>query len=295
LRNGEKTDPTKTISILGMKKHIFIFLLMGLLIFASNALFATPFAGVAAALEFSKETIDNQVYLYCKNNTPATYTLRLSIETVGMKSSVPDKSVVRIEPNANKQLLAVIKPIEGSKTRSYHTDYTYSVGDATAKHDDGYVYALPFKKGQQYKVGQGYLGTRTHHGQNALDFSMPEGTDVCAMREGRVVQIKEDSNEHCPSPKCAEKGNFVLIEQPDGTLAEYFHLAKNGALVEVGQQVAKGQVIGKSGNTGYTNGPHLHIKVYVARFGGEVPVGIKTTFATAKGPSKLIAQQIYKN
>jgi murein DD-endopeptidase MepM/ murein hydrolase activator NlpD len=47
----------------------------------------------------------------------------------------------------------------------------------------------------------------------------------------------------------------------DGTLTEYVHLMQGGSAVRVGEKVAAGKLIGYSGNTGYSAGPHLHFAV----------------------------------
>lgn len=56
--------------------------------------------------------------------------------------------------------------------------------------------------------------------------------------------------------------DYGLVEHADGTVARYYHLTKDGALVEPGDVVAQGDVIGLSGNTGNTGGlRHLHFDV----------------------------------
>ena len=55
--------------------------------------------------------------------------------------------------------------------------------------------------------------------------------------------------------------NYVTIGHDDGSQAVYVHLQMNGALVELGDWVTTGEVIGLSGNTGFSTGPHLHFKV----------------------------------
>ena len=53
------------------------------------------------------------------------------------------------------------------------------------------------------------------------------------------------------------------IEHPDGTVAFYAHLMQESVVVGVGQQVARGELIALSGNSGATGGlPHLHFGVY---------------------------------
>ncbi|WP_419901400.1 M23 family metallopeptidase [Kiloniella sp.] len=53
------------------------------------------------------------------------------------------------------------------------------------------------------------------------------------------------------------------------SLNKYLHLKKNGVLVEIGERVERGQVIGLSGNTGYSTAPHLHFHVSGSQVEGD--------------------------
>lgn len=86
-----------------------------------------------------------------------------------------------------------------------------------------------------------------HHG---LDFALPVGNDVLAIHDGVVVSTK-------PS---AVYGNGLDLLLADGTLIRYGHLSSYG--VTEGQRVARGQVIGVTGNTGRSTGPHVHLEVH---------------------------------
>ena len=48
----------------------------------------------------------------------------------------------------------------------------------------------------------------------------------------------------------------------DGTTGEYFHLERGSVQVRVGERVARGQRLARSGNTGFSTAPHLHFGVY---------------------------------
>ena len=67
-------------------------------------------------------------------------------------------------------------------------------------------------------------------------------------------------------------GNYIAIEHPDGKVTIYGHLSS--VAVGVGQTVVQGQVIGYSGSTGNSSGPHLHFEVRL----GSTPVNPMSYF-----------------
>lgn len=138
----------------------------------------------------------------------------------------------------------------------------------TGKHDDSYLYTLPFKKGKSVKIMQSFGGKFSHfrkHSKYAIDFTLAVGDTVTAARDGLVIMVKEDSKEYGRTYDYADKGNKIVIFHSDGTFASYVHLDFNGALVEVGDRVEVGQAIGISGLTGFTTKPHLHFVVLEPR------------------------------
>ena len=122
-------------------------------------------------------------------------------------------------------------------------------------------YRLPFAPGTKRFCVQGADGPFSHQGdqRHAYDFAMPVGTPIHAARSGRVVAVKEDSNRGGRSRAMSEHGNHVKVQHDDGSRAVYLHLVQHGADVEVGQRVAQGQPIARSGNTGWSAMPHLHV------------------------------------
>ena len=133
------------------------------------------------------------------------------------------------------------------------------------KYDTTYNYNLPFSKGKRYRVLQGNNGGFSHNkptSRYAIDFTMNIGQEVCAIREGYVVMTKSDSNEGGSSKKYLPKANKVFVYHKDGTFAQYAHFRQNGVVVKAGDSIKKGQLIGYSGNTGYSTQPHLHFVVY---------------------------------
>ncbi len=87
---------------------------------------------------------------------------------------------------------------------------------------------------------------------NGNDYASPIGTPVQSTWEGKVryAQFNEGGF-----------GNLVIIRHNNGLETYYAHLSKID--VEINQIITAGQIIGKTGNTGHSTGPHLH---YECRF-----------------------------
>ena len=171
--------------------------------------------------------------------------------------------------------------------------YLIYIGDITIKnYDNTYAYDLPYHKGKSFLMYQGYNGTFSHQNENSLDFVMPEGTEILAAREGLVIDVLQSNNKSCPTVSCATFGNYVSILHSDGTIAQYFHIQQNGAKVNIGDTVTKGQLIALSGNTGWSNGPHLHFVTYLpSATGAKNRITIKTLFRTGDGKKTEFLQE----
>lgn len=97
-----------------------------------------------------------------------------------------------------------------------------------------------------YKYSNGKKETSLHYG---IDFGVPEGTEVSACGNGKVV-LAEWRN---------STGWSIVIEHMPGLYSLYYHLSK--MLVSEGDMVTAGQKIALSGSTGLATGPHLHWEV----------------------------------
>lgn len=205
--------------------------------------------------------------------------------------SLPLKEVLK--PGVREQFLFSLRP-QKKASYSFSSSYLFTEGDPSSVPDD-YLYLLPYEHGKKYKLSQGYNGRVTHFGSNAfaLDFTMDTGTPITAARGGVVVRVKEDSNRGGVGEQYAKYGNLIVIYHEDGTFGYYVHLKKNGALVNVGDKVDAGQLIGYSGNTGQSSGPHLHFSVNLPGEKGESQ-SIPTKFRNLDGsPFDPKAGQFY--
>lgn len=237
---------------------------------------------------------DGAYHVNAKNENPFSITLSLKVSGSNFKLNTRQPVTKVLDANTSKHLVTVYVE-DDTKNLSFRTEYTWFMGNTQARHDDSYIYRLPYKKGEAYRVGQGYNGSFSHSGdiRYSVDFVMPVKTQVYAARGGRVVQIYERSNQGGSAKKFKDKANYVVIEHNDGTFGEYAHLSKNGVLVSLGQKVYEGQLIGLSGNTGYSSGPHLHFMVVRVKGDGSNP-SIPVRFKTREGVfNRLIEGKSY--
>jgi murein DD-endopeptidase MepM/ murein hydrolase activator NlpD len=141
--------------------------------------------------------------------------------------------------------------------------------------------------GQEYRVDLSHCSGSYHsEGQPdafAIDFAMPIGTTVTAARAGRVVYVREDGVDGPGSPN-----NLVVVDHGDDTFAEYMHLTFEGALVEMGDAVEPGDMIGLSGATGLAGYPHLHFVVVEGRWAYPY-TSIPTTFRNTEANERSLA------
>ena len=90
------------------------------------------------------------------------------------------------------------------------------------------------------------------HFHNGIDISTYRSGDaVVATADGFVITAEYDS----------VFGNFVLIEHKHGFQTFYAHM--RNSIVEVGESVYQGEIIGYTGSTGISTGPHLHYEIRV--------------------------------
>jgi len=122
------------------------------------------------------------------------------------------------------------------------------------------------------------LGKEQFHG--GVDLGVPEGTPVHVTQAGVVRRSSED----------ALNGRIVIVDHGHGVWTAYCHNSR--LLVAVGQQVAAGQVIAESGNTGRSTGPHVHYQLELAHkpidplaFKGKTPVALEVPSGPGNTPT----------
>ena len=222
-------------------------------------------------VEYKKEVRGELMLVMVKNQLPAAITIRMRSDSLKL-----DKTVL-IEHSAEFKEIYQFKAngLTENDTLSKFITFNTKIGNPDAEHDHNYLYSLPFAQGKSYYLMQGFGGKFSHSStlsKYALDFKMNVGQPVHAAREGVVTWVDEGFDEGGRDrEKYINKANRIMIVHNDGTIGYYLHLKKDGALVEVGDKVEKGQLIGLSGNTGFSTSPHLHFVVRA----GDVAVPIR--------------------
>ena len=257
-----------------------------LIIFVCSSL---AFIAQAQTVKVFHENKGQGVTLYASN--PGVYPSSLSIEfeLTGMTFSEGDKKIFVVPAKAEKFRIGEVTA-SGKGRFGFKYTYRSAMGDVTQQdYDKNYRYDLPFQKGGSYHLVQGYNGKFSHQGENSLDFTMPEGTEVVAARDGIVAEVVQNNTQACPREECKKFNNYITIMHPDGTFARYGHIKYNGAKFKIGDHVNKGDVIAYSGNTGWSSGPHLHFVCFLGGF--DKWQTLETQFRIDKGDKAMVLQE----
>lgn len=203
--------------------------------------------GMQAAL-YNYHTTDNSFYRSILGLDPID-----PQEWVGGRGGT--NQYARIESPLEQELAILVDQLE------YQVDYqrrSFDLLEAEAVHKSTELKHIPaiHPIGAQKVTSVGGFGYRQdpftgvpqYH--PAIDFNVPRGTKVFATGAGRVVRAGNSGSGY---------GVFVEIDHGFGYQSLYAHLTVNK--VAVGDSVERGQLIGLSGNTGYSKGPHLHYEV----------------------------------
>ena len=219
--------------------------------------------------------------------------LRLALETkrgatadrrsdlVDLKSQYTDQSqVLAVNKAERSELLSATKNEEANyqkllkqkkaakdlierEMREFEAKLTLILNPTTIPAAGTAVFSWPLDKiiitqyfgGTEFaKRNASVYGGRAYH--PGVDFGIPSGTPIKAPLSGTV---RATGNTDAVAG-CYSWGKWTLIDHANGLSTLYAHQSVQS--VVAGQRVGTGEVIGYSGNTGYSTGPHLHFTVY---------------------------------
>jgi len=113
-------------------------------------------------------------------------------------------------------------------------------------------YSSNFLAGYFLKPVNGCRKTQGLHGYNGIDMACKLGTALLASAQGKVLVAKSSGYN-------GGYGKMIIISHPNGTQTLYSHLSRVD--VNMGENILQGQIIGATGNTGRSTGPHLHFEI----------------------------------
>jgi murein DD-endopeptidase MepM/ murein hydrolase activator NlpD len=119
------------------------------------------------------------------------------------------------------------------------------------------AYPIPAAYLGEISAGWRYSGGGDHF---AYDYAVPIGTPLYAVQDGVILDCA-DGAPNQPRGVKRKRSNWILLgfeHNGEKATAYYQHLSPNLS-VRQGQRVKAGQLIGRSGNTGWSSGPHLHL------------------------------------
>lgn len=205
-----------------------------------------------------------QIIAHNRGHAPVSVLLTLnSVENISADQSFPLAVVVRANSDTT---LVTIRAANPARSLRFSTQSHFMPGNFRTRHEPNATYRLPFADGLSFVISQAPGGPVATHNtpesEQAVDFTMPEGTPIVAARSGIVIAAEGHNQFGSKDPAMLSMANHVRILHADESIATYGHLAPSGVQVGVGQRVTTGTVIGRSGNTGYSSGPHLHFVVH---------------------------------
>ncbi|MFA4975179.1 MAG: peptidoglycan DD-metalloendopeptidase family protein [Candidatus Paceibacterota bacterium] len=228
-----------------------------------------------------------------------TETTKAKDELLSLKSKLSDQKKIVDENTREKNKLLI-------KTKNNETNYQKLLKDGLAKKDafekelrdyesqlqyvldpsklpNGGVlswpldYVLITQSFGKTEAGKRLYASGTHNG---VDFRAPIGTPVKALADGVVAGVG-DTDIQCSG---VSFGRFVLIKYNNGLASTFGHLSL--IKVNTGDKVSRGEIVGYSGNTGYSTGPHLHLSIYA-----KDAVNLKT-LPSKSCPGRVLTQPI---
>jgi murein DD-endopeptidase MepM/ murein hydrolase activator NlpD len=197
------------------------------------------------------------------------------------------QKIIKAKQAAREQITA--------EMRSFEAKLQFILDPTTIPTAGTAVFAWPLKNvvitqyfgGTEFaKRNASVYGGRAYH--PGVDFGVPRGTAIYAPLSGTVRATGNTD----AVPGCYTWGKWTLIDHANGLSTLYAH--QDTIAVTPGQRVATGEIIGYSGNTGYSTGPHLHFTVY-ARDGVSVRQfnEIKTSTSCGSATTPVAATEAY--
>jgi murein DD-endopeptidase MepM/ murein hydrolase activator NlpD len=227
---------------------------------------AQPDLGAEGVYAIREEEYPNGKRYYAVNVLGGPIQVQSAFRDVENMTSDPVLPTRFVVPALGERLLVTVWQTDLYQPARYALNWDATPGDPRARHNDSARYRVPFSEGATWRMDQGFDGRFSHtspEARYALDLAVPVGTWVLAARAGVVMQVEDHYIGGATDDRLLSKANAIRVLHDDGSMGVYAHLDTNSALVKIGERVAVGAPLARSGNTGFSSGPHLHFSVQV--------------------------------
>lgn len=224
----------------------------------------------APTVSISTRLVERRLRVTARNDYPVPVEVVLALDELRNLEYPGPEQVMRwlVDPESSMMLLE-LNALEDNAVPELDFRSIWIPGDPRSSHEPDRAYRAPFAVASDYPISQTFPVGITHTTPDsyyAVDIAMPIGTDIYAARGGIVFEVASTNFRGGTDPeRDGASANIVRIMHDDGSHAVYAHLNWNTIRVRPGDRVERGEYIADSGNTGFSNGPHLHFAVLLNR------------------------------
>ncbi len=299
IRRSYKTDKQSIVEVMLQHKHLSEFwsqLDMMLQVQSSMAEKVENLDSLKLALDEKRDATEDRrgalVNLKDQYGNQSTVLANNKAERSELLSATKNKEseyqkIIKAKQAAREQITAEMRSFEAKLQFILDPTTIPTAGTAVFTWPVKNVVITQYFGGTEFaKRNAGVYGGRAYH--PGVDFGVPRGTAIYAPLSGTVRATGNTD----AVPGCYSWGKWTLIDHANGLSTLYAH--QDTIAVTPGQRVSTGDVIGYSGNTGYSTGPHLHFTVY-AKDGVSVRAfnEIKTVTSCGAATTPVAATEAY--
>ncbi len=216
-----------------------------------------------------KNMEEKQGALKGEKNNLQTLKQDLSGKKQAVEYTVKEKATILTETKNKEQAFKqLVKTKEQQKAQfekevfEYESQLRYIIDPSSYPKPKSSILSWPLENvfiTQKFGKTVGAEKLYTSGSHNGVDFRATVGTKVINVLDGTVVGTGNTD----AYPGCYSFGKWVMVRHDNGLSTIFGHLSVISAVN--GQRLKTGELIGFSGNTGYSTGPHLHISVYATQ------------------------------
>jgi murein DD-endopeptidase MepM/ murein hydrolase activator NlpD len=199
------------------------------------------------------------VFSFGFDTTPGSYQIAIRVEDPASGARIVENETVTVSdyayPHETISLSSRLIPLLSTDlnvSEQNQLEAIYAL--RTQPVQWSWPFGLPVINGaitSQFGGDRAYNGGLWYQYHTGVDFRGEIGDPILASAAGQVVTARHFD----------VRGNVIILDHGYGIFSEYAHLSE--IVVEPGQIVHRGQLLGLAGATGRTNGPHLHFEVIV--------------------------------